>query len=96
MIIYAHDSFITRSNLVDVKVAVSLDKFLYSTVLIGHGYHSFQILNARGLPCTLIKPQSQLFYLESLLSVNFDFSQASVSVADLEDAGVAAGPILAN
>ena len=42
----------------------------------------------------LIKPQ--LFYLESFLSVNFDFSQASVSVADLEDAGVAASPILAN
>ena len=35
-------------------------------------------------------------YLESLLSVNFDFSQASVSVADLETTGIAAGPILAN
>ena len=42
----------------------------------------------------LIKPQ--LFYLESFLSVNFDFSQASVSVADLENTGIAAGPILAN
>ena len=49
VIIYSHDSFISRSNLVDVKVAVSLDKFLYSTVLIGHGDNSFQILNARGL-----------------------------------------------
>ena len=34
-------------------------------------------------------------YLESFLGVNFDFSQPTVSVADLEDTGVAASPVLA-
>ena len=33
-------------------------------------------------------------YLESFLGVNFDFPEPTVSVADLEHAGVAAIPIL--
>ena len=41
---YWHDCFISGSNLVDMKVAVSLHEFLNCTILIGHSYHAFQIL----------------------------------------------------